>query len=231
MGFIWNPDAACAERSVRKKVNDMSPSGPAMPGRRALAADNAGLDKRDLVTIDLVREHCGRHFPFRRRPTPRTGRSWNGWQGGGPRLRRGCGHAITPIAFFETIMVKSYETLVDSDTKVDADTGIVAAGRAAIADRFEGPEPRTVGVEGPVGPDQRCGHVHSPESMWARSSRRSRSWSSIRRRSTSAWTPSMTRTTTPTTRRVHRRRRRVLTSAAPAVVGVVLAVGAQASVL
>src|SRR6185369_3390226 len=34
-----------------------------------------------------------------------------------------------PIAFFETIMVKSYETLVDSDTKVDVNTGIVAAGR------------------------------------------------------------------------------------------------------
>ena len=37
--------------------------------------------------------------------------------------------AITPIAFFETIMVKSYETLVDSNTKVDVNTGIVAAGR------------------------------------------------------------------------------------------------------
>ena len=37
--------------------------------------------------------------------------------------------AITPIAFFETIMVKSYENLVASDTKVDVNTGIVAAGR------------------------------------------------------------------------------------------------------
>ena len=37
--------------------------------------------------------------------------------------------AISPIAFFETVMVKSYETLVDSDTKVDVHTGIVAAGR------------------------------------------------------------------------------------------------------
>ena len=37
--------------------------------------------------------------------------------------------AITPIAFFETIMVKSYENLVDRDTKVDVNTGIVAAGR------------------------------------------------------------------------------------------------------
>jgi len=37
--------------------------------------------------------------------------------------------ALTPIAFFETFMVKSYETLVDSDTRVDVNTGIVAAGR------------------------------------------------------------------------------------------------------
>ena len=37
--------------------------------------------------------------------------------------------AITPIAFFETVMVKSYETLVDSNTKVDVNTGIAAAGR------------------------------------------------------------------------------------------------------
>ena len=37
--------------------------------------------------------------------------------------------AITPLAFLETVMAKSYETLVDSDTKVDVHTGIIAAGR------------------------------------------------------------------------------------------------------
>ena len=41
----------------------------------------------------------------------------------------GVATALTPIAFFETFMVKSYETLVDSDTKVDVSTGIMAAGR------------------------------------------------------------------------------------------------------
>ena len=41
----------------------------------------------------------------------------------------GVATALTPIAFFETVMVKSYETLVDSDTRVDVHTGIVAAGR------------------------------------------------------------------------------------------------------
>jgi Helix-turn-helix domain of resolvase/Resolvase, N terminal domain len=37
--------------------------------------------------------------------------------------------AITPIAFFETVMVKSYESLVDSNTTVDVNTGMVAAVR------------------------------------------------------------------------------------------------------
>ncbi len=37
----------------------------------------------------------------------------------------GVATALTPIAFFETFMVKSYETLVDSDTRVDVNTGIV----------------------------------------------------------------------------------------------------------
>ena len=39
----------------------------------------------------------------------------------------GVANALTPIAFFETFMMKSYETHVDSDTKFDVDTGIVAA--------------------------------------------------------------------------------------------------------
>ena len=33
------------------------------------------------------------------------------------------------MAFFETVMVKGYETLVDSGTKVDVNTGMIAAGR------------------------------------------------------------------------------------------------------
>ena len=42
----------------------------------------------------------------------------------------GVATALTPIAFFETFfIVKSYETLVDSDSRVDVNTGIVAASR------------------------------------------------------------------------------------------------------
>ena len=39
---------------------------------------------------------------------------------------KGVATAITPMAFYETVMVKGYGTLVDSDTEVDVNTGIVA---------------------------------------------------------------------------------------------------------
>jgi hypothetical protein len=42
---------------------------------------------------------------------------------------KGVATAITPMAFFETVMAKGYETLVDPDTKVDVNTGMIAAGR------------------------------------------------------------------------------------------------------
>lgn len=44
------------------------------------------------------------------------------------------------MAFFETVMAKGYETLVDSDTRVDVNTGMVAAGRlqALIESRASG---------------------------------------------------------------------------------------------
>ena len=44
------------------------------------------------------------------------------------------------MAFFETVMVKGYETLVDSDTTVDVSTGMIAAGRlqALIESRGSG---------------------------------------------------------------------------------------------
>ena len=49
----------------------------------------------------------------------------------------GVSTALTRTAFSETFMVKSLETLGDSDTRVDGNTGIVAASRlqAAIGPR------------------------------------------------------------------------------------------------
>ena len=119
------------KRPVRKKVNDMLATGASYAMiLRALGEDNAKLDKCDRVTIDSVRNHTGRHFPVQnvakatyREILERRAKA------NGVDFVEGVATAITPIAFFETVMVKSYETLVDSDTKVDVNTGIVAAGR------------------------------------------------------------------------------------------------------
>ena len=71
-----------------------------------------------------------------------------------------------PIAFFETVMVKSYETLVDSNTKVDVNTGIVAAGRlqSLIASRDYSHDLLLMKVQ--LG--QICNAVKStvPQEMW-----------------------------------------------------------------
>jgi hypothetical protein len=121
----------CRNDVLRKKVNDLLASGASYAMIvRALAADNADLDKCDRVTVDSVRNHCGRHFPVQnvakatyREILERRAKA------NGVDFVEGVATAITPIAFFETVMVKSYETLVDSNTRVDVNTGMIAAAR------------------------------------------------------------------------------------------------------
>ena len=131
-GFHLEPRCrVCRNDVLRKKVNDMLATGASYAMvLRALGEDNAELDKCDRVTLDSIRNHCGRHFPVQnvakatyREILERRAKA------NGVDFVEGVATALTPIAFFETVMVKSYETLVDSDTKVDVNTGIVAAGR------------------------------------------------------------------------------------------------------
>ena len=131
-GFHLEPRCRiCRNEQVRKKVNDMLATGASYAMVvRALAADNAELDKCDRVTIDSIRNHTARHFPVQNvaKATYREILERRA-QENGVDFAEGVATAITPIAFFETVMVKSYETLVDSNTKVDVNTGMVAAGR------------------------------------------------------------------------------------------------------
>ena len=131
-GFHLEPRCRiCRNDLVRKKVNDLLASGASYAMvLRALGEDNAELDNCDRVTLDSVRNHCGRHFPVQnvakatyREILERRARENH------IDFLEGVATALTPIAFFETVMVKSYETLVDSDTRVDVNAGIVAAGR------------------------------------------------------------------------------------------------------
>lgn len=96
-----------------------------------MSADRAAAPSRVVTFLFTDIEGSTRRWEAdARSPRPPTATSWNG------RAREnavdfveGVATALTPIAFFETFMVKSYETLVDSDTRVDVNTGIVAASR------------------------------------------------------------------------------------------------------
>ena len=121
----------CRNDRLRMKVNDMLATGVSYAMiLRALQKDNDQLDIADRVTVDSIRNHTARHFPVQnvakatyRRILERRA------QENGIDFVKGVATAITPMAFFETVMVKGYETLVDPDTKVDVNTGMIAAGR------------------------------------------------------------------------------------------------------
>ena len=125
-GFTSNRDAGCAEttRCGRRSTTSWPPV------LRALGEDNATLDKRDRVSIDSIRNHCTRHFPIQQvaRATYRDILERRARENQVDFIK-GVATAITPMAFYETVMVRGYETLVDSDTKVDVSTGMIAAGR------------------------------------------------------------------------------------------------------
>ena len=131
-GFDLEPRCrVCRNDSMRGKVNDMLATGASYAMiLRALEDDNATLDNCDRVTIDSLRNHTARHFPVQHvaRATYREILERRA-QGKRRRLRRRVATAITPLAFYETIMVKGYQTLVDPDIKVDVNTAMIAAGR------------------------------------------------------------------------------------------------------
>ena len=74
--------------------------------------------------------------------------------------------AITPMAFFETVMVKGYETLVDSGTRVEVSTGMIAAARLQAL--IESRASRTSIADLMVRMDRIINAVHStvPKELW-----------------------------------------------------------------
>ena len=138
-------------------------------GRSLSLAVLAGEIDREApaFTIDSIRHHPKRHFPVQnvakatyRRILERRA------QENGVDFVKGVATAITPMAFFETVMVKSYETLVDSGTRVDVNAGMIAAARlqALIESRASGTRIADLMVQ--------MGHIidaiHStvPEELW-----------------------------------------------------------------
>jgi hypothetical protein len=121
----------CRNDEIRTKVNEMLAAGPSYAFIvRALGEHNANCDKRDLVSIDSVRTHAARHYPVQN-VAGATYRDILEQRAQENRVDfvAGVATALTPLAFYETVMVKGYEALVDSNTKVDVNTGMIAAGR------------------------------------------------------------------------------------------------------
>ena len=110
-GFHLEPRCrVCRNDVVRKKVNDLLASGASYAMvLRALGEDNAELDKCDQVTLDSVRNHCRRHFPVQqvanatyREILERRARENQ------VDFVEGVAIALTPMAFFEIVMVKAF---------------------------------------------------------------------------------------------------------------------------
>lgn len=119
----------CRNDGVRRTVNDLLANGASYAYIvRALSEDNAKLDTRDRITIDSVRNHTARHFPVQQtaRATYREVLERRARENAVDFVE-GVATAITPLAFLETVVVRAYETLVDEDTAVSVDQGVVAA--------------------------------------------------------------------------------------------------------
>jgi hypothetical protein len=156
----------CRNDTLRAKVNGLLAVGASYAMiLRAIEDDNTRLDKRDRVTIDSVRNHCGRHFPvqnvaqatYRRILEHRANEN-------GVDFVNAVATAITPMAFYETVMAKGYATLVDPDTKVDVNTGMIAAGR--LQAMIESRTPSILNMWVQMGRIIDAIHSTVPEELW-----------------------------------------------------------------
>jgi len=125
----------CRNDQVRTKVNDLLATGASYAMvLRALGDDNGKLEKRDRVTIDSIRNHTARHFPFQQvaRATYREILERRAKENSVDFIE-GVATAVTPMAFLESVMVKGYETLVDERITVSYRDGMEAALKLAEA--------------------------------------------------------------------------------------------------
>ena len=96
------------------------------------------------MTIDSIRNHANRHFPVQQvaRATYREILERRAKENSVDFIE-GVATAITPLAFFETVMVKGYQTLVDEGTTVSYRDAMEAALKLnEIARKDEGAHDR-----------------------------------------------------------------------------------------
>ena len=168
-GFHLEPRCrVCRNDAVRRKVNDLLTTGATYGmALRALEDENHKLDKRDRVTIESIRNHTARHFPVQNaaKATYRAILEQRAKENGADFIN-GVATALTPMAFYETVMVKGYETLVDSGTKVDVSTGMIAAGRLQVMIDSRAGQPDWVDIRVQVNRIIAAIKSTVPESMW-----------------------------------------------------------------
>ena len=158
----------CRNDQLRKKVNAMLATGLSYAMiLRALQKGNDQLNIPDRVTIDSIRNHTARHFPVQnvakatyRRILERRA------QENGVDYITGVATAITPMAFYETVMVKGYETLVDSGTRVDVNTGMIAAARLQALTESRASGTRIADLMVQMDHIIRAIHSTVPEELW-----------------------------------------------------------------
>jgi hypothetical protein len=158
----------CRNDGVRRKVNDLLATGASYAMVvRTLDDDNAELDNCDRVTIDSVRNHCARHFPVQNvaKATYREILERRA-QENQVDFVEGVATAITPMAFLETVMAKSYEALVDSDTTVDVNTGIIAASRLQSILDSRAAQPNLLEISVQVNRIVDAVRTTVPQAMW-----------------------------------------------------------------
>ena len=169
-GFHLEPRCrVCRNDRMRKKVNDLLATGASYAMvLRALGEDNTKLDKCDRVTIDSVRNHCGRHFPVQlvahaayRDILERRARENQ------VDLVEGVAIALTPMAFFEVAMNKAFRTLVDDHTEVSVETGLRAAEKLQSVLDGRDWDTEVLELKVQLGNISKAVRSVVPQSMWA----------------------------------------------------------------
>jgi len=159
----------CRNDVLRRKVNGLLASGSSYAQIvRALGEDNAGLPEKDRVTVDSIRRHTSRHFPVQNaaQATYRQILERRAEQNGIDFVN-GVTTALTPMAFFEIVMLKAFEALLDPDATVDVGAGMVAAGRLQSLLDSRNEQPDLAELSRRVDQIGEAVRTTVPQEMWA----------------------------------------------------------------
>ena len=153
----------CRTDSIRDDVNAMLAGGSSYAQIvRAVAADGAGE-----LSLDSVRNHANRHFPVQN-AAQATFREIVERRAAQNRIDfiNGVTTAVTPLAYYETLMVKAFQRLVQDEIKVSPETGLKAAEKlqGALGEGDPGADLLRVRVQ--VGRIIEAVHAMVPESKW-----------------------------------------------------------------